>query len=891
VIQRTVVDRAPLATRAFGRWTPVLVTVVGLVLSALVIFYIRREEARGRQREFERRASNTALRVEDYLRRREEALYALRNLFEYSTNVTRQEFEGFARDLRSRQVGIHALEWVPLVPAAERAQVEATMRADGFPNFEFKERAETFQEVRRAADRPLYAPILYLEPLAGNEPAHGYDVGSDRTAWPRLLQCAASGTLLSSGRLPLLVPPGGGPSWGYIVELPVYHQPASTLSPEERVPQLRGFILSVFQVNDVLEEMFRRMGGIGLDVLFLDRTAPPERQFLHYHPAAPEPPGTTAPTETEFAGGMHTIIKSDRAGRQWELWFRPSAAWRATFPSYRSWFFGSLFVGISLGLGVYLRSQQRRALEIERLVAERTAELTESQRTLDAFLHALPGMAYRGTYEDEFDITFVSEGSLALTGYRPEEFLSRRMHLRQIIHPEDLPRARQATRDALRDGREVEVEYRLRTRDGTEKWVLSRGRNLGNDAQGRRFFEGLAIDITAQKKAEHERLGLERKLLEGQKLESLGLLAGGIAHDFNNLLSSILGNASMGRLALPAGNPIDPQLRAIETASLRAAELCRQMLAYAGKGRFVVEPVDLTALADELLPLLRISTSRHATLDLRLERQLPPVMADATQLRQIVMNLVLNAADALGERGGEITLTTGRMHVDAAALAACATGGGLPEGDYVFLEVRDTGCGMTAEVMAKIFDPFFTTKFAGRGLGLAAVLGIVRGHHGALHVASTPNAGSLFRLLLPPAAGATVAPKSAEPAKARRWTHPGTVLVIEDEEQVRNVTVQILKTFTLQVQDAANGTEGAAVFRANAGRFDLVVLDMLMPGLNGEQTLAALRAIKPDVRVLLVSGYSEGDVLRRLAGAGPLAFLPKPFTRDGLEQKLRELLG
>jgi CheY-like chemotaxis protein len=319
------------------------------------------------------------------------------------------------------------------------------------------------------------------------------------------------------------------------------------------------------------------------------------------------------------------------------------------------------------------------------------------------------------------------------------------------------------------------------------------------------------------------------------------------------------------------------------------------MLAYAGKGRFVVEPIDLTTLTEELLPLLRISIARQANLDLRLARGLPVVMADATQLRQIVMNLVLNAADAIAatpHQNGEIAISTGVMHAGAELLGRSVTGAALPERDYIYLEVRDTGIGMTADVIAKIFDPFFTTKFAGRGLGLAAVLGIVRGHEGALQVESTPGQGSTFRLLLPPAKPGTFAapPAPTESDRGKPWRYSGTVLVVEDEEHVRMMTVEVLKSFGFTVHDAVNGTEGVSRFRASPDAFDVVVLDMLMPGLNGEQTLAALRLVKPDVRVLLVSGYHEGDLITRAANSGRLAFLPKPFTRAALERKLRELL-
>ncbi len=540
----------------------------------------------------------------------------------------------------------------------------------------------------------------------------------------------------------------------------------------------------------------------------------------------------------------------------------------------------------------------RRTDTIRREVQERTAELAESRRHFARLLQTLPGMAYRCTYDDQITVLFVSEGAHELTGWMPQDFVSGVVHFRDCIHPDDLAHVRDMTRAALQQQRMVEVEYRIRTRTAGEKWVLSRGRGIYEEDGGLRFFEGLAIDITAQKKSEEARIGLERKLLEGQKLESLGLLAGGIAHDFNNLLSSILGNASLARMALTPDAAGAGQLQAIESAALRAAELCRQMLAYAGKGRFVIEPTDLTLLTEELLPLLKISVTPNAALVLQLDRSLPAVLADPTQLRQIIMNLVLNAADAVADRGGTIRISTGVMTADAALLTTCVAGSELPPGDYVFVEVRDSGQGMTPEVLAKIFDPFFTTKFAGRGLGLAAVLGIVRGHQGALQVASTPGKGSAFQLLLPPVAaglyaasgyGRNIPARVAETAAP--WRHTGKALIIEDEDPVRVMSAEMLRTFGFHPQGAADGVTGLALFKQDPEAIAVVLLDLLMPGMSGEQVLKEMRRLKPEVRVLLMSGFNEGDVLGRLASPdGRLGFVAKPFTRAMLESGLRKLL-
>jgi two-component system, cell cycle sensor histidine kinase and response regulator CckA len=875
-----------------------LIMIMVLAVGALVALVSYRSgqaaELERAEKEFARRATLRHALAREILGHYEDALFGLASLFLTPAQVTRPDFVRATSRLEGRVTGAQAFEWVPLVSDAERPAVEAMLRRNyptrGGDLIQF----DTAGRPLRADPAPFYYPISFVHPFAGNERAVGYDLRRGPTR-SFLEQARASRQMVITEQVRLVQETGN--QWGVVMICPVF--PATSRETPDGAPAraepdgFAGFLQCVFRVHDMLDTVHSRQPDTVVDMLFIDGTeSDPARRVLYYRPAERT---TATPDVTEAQFRQKGWVREYALGfgqRNWRVLFRPRAGWvegqLSALPLVRSsglLMLSGLLAGLTYVLG-------RRAEFVRRQVDERTAELAESRRHLASLFEALPGMAYRCTYDDQLSVVFVSEGALQLTGWTAEELRSGVAHFRAIIHPDDLGRVRNATRGALQERAQVEVEYRIRTRAGEEKWVLSRGHGIYGGDGRLDFFEGLAIDITAQKQAETARLDLERKLLEGQKLESLGLLAGGIAHDFNNLLSSILGNAGLARLDLPPTSPAVPQLRAIEAASLRAADLCRQMLAYAGKGRFVIEPIDLTALTEDLLPLLRISVAHQAALKLSLARNIQPVMADGTQLRQIVMNLVLNAADAIADRGGEITLTTGAMHADQAFLSSCVVGATLSRGDYVFLEVRDAGSGMTPDVLAKIFDPFFTTKFAGRGLGLAAVLGIVRGHHGALRVESTPGVGSVFRLLFPPARQSVAAPKAAEPVAVSRWTRPGHVLVIDDEEPVRFMLVQMLKTFGLTPTPAADGHAGVEAFRANPRHYDIVVLDMLMPGLNGEQTLDALRALNPEVRTLLISGYSEGDVLGRLGGGDrTLSFLAKPFTRDALERKLRELLG
>ena len=399
------------------------------------------------------------------------------------------------------------------------------------------------------------------------------------------------------------------------------------------------------------------------------------------------------------------------------------------------------------------------------------------------------------------------------------------------------------------------------------------------------------VDLTDLKRVEEERKTLQQKMLETQKLESLGVLAGGIAHDFNNLLTVILANSSILRLAEQDARGRAERLQVIETAAYRAADLCRQMLAYSGKGRFLVERIDLNHLVRETMNLLQVSISKKAQLTLNLADDLPAVEADASQIQQVVMNLVINASDALGEAAGEIRLSSRRGR-PAPGLGAVTHSFDLPEGACACLEVADSGCGMPPATLARIFDPFFTTKFTGRGLGLAAVLGIVRTCRGALTVESTPAVGTTFRLYLPEASKAESPPPPPPPPAAPEGPGPrGTILVADDEAGVLATVKYVLEHEGYQVVGVANGSEALARFRAAPGGFSAVLLDLTMSGLNGAEALREIRALSPEAKVLMMSGYSEQDVFAQLEDPASIEILPKPFTRELLLASLAKVLA
>ena len=496
----------------------------------------------------------------------------------------------------------------------------------------------------------------------------------------------------------------------------------------------------------------------------------------------------------------------------------------------------------------------------------------------------------------DFRVTRWAGQAEQMFGWRSDEVVGKHFGDWPFVYPDDAAHVAEVVRRLMNGiDQRNQCQNRNLTKLGRILHCSWQNSVLIDDAGKTVSILSLVQDITDRvfaeqqsKKAAAEKQLLERKLQESQKLESLGVLAGGIAHDFNNLLTGVLGNASLARMDLPQDSPVQPYLQQIEAAAARAADLCKQMLAYSGKGRFVVNRLDLNALIEDTTRLLQVSISKRAVMKFQLASGLPVVLGDATQLRQVIMNLVINASEAIGEKSGFIAVNTGLTRADRAYLSGAYFARDLPEGDYVSLEISDNGGGMPPEVLEKIFDPFFTTKFTGRGLGLAAVLGIVRGHNGALKVFSEESWGTTFKILLPCAEGVAEEVAAVMPSLAN-WRGSGQVLVVDDEETVRVTTARMLEASGFTTKLADNGRTGVEEFTASPDDFTLVVLDLTMPHMDGDEAFRLIRKLRPEARVLLMSGFNEQEALARFAGKGLAGFIQKPFAYHALREKLQEI--
>ena len=456
------------------------------------------------------------------------------------------------------------------------------------------------------------------------------------------------------------------------------------------------------------------------------------------------------------------------------------------------------------------------------------------------------------------------------------------------IHPEDTPTVMAALQPFL-EGKAgtAAIEFRMLSKDGRWKPILGRGMVVSRDSAGKPLrMIGTNTDLTELKTAEEERHTMELQMLQVQKLESLGVLAGGIAHDFNNILTVIIGNADLALMRLNKESSAVDNLHRIEQAAARAADLAKQMLAYSGKGRFVIENIDLNTLLEEMLRMLEVSISKKVLLRLNPYKHLPTVEADATQMRQVIMNLVINASEAIGEKSGVIAISTGCMDCDRSYLKDVWLDENISEGLYVYLEIADSGCGMDKQTMAKLFDPFFTTKFTGRGLGMAAVLGIVRGHKGAIKVYSELNRGTTFKILLP---------ASSKPVEIFNgtslhddWQGSGTVLLVDDEETVRGIGAEMLRELGFTVITADDGREGVEQLKNNPD-ISIVILDLTMPHMDGEQCFRELKKLRSDIKVIMSSGFNEQEVTEKFLGKGLAGFIQKPYKLSVLKEAIRKI--
>lgn len=511
--------------------------------------------------------------------------------------------------------------------------------------------------------------------------------------------------------------------------------------------------------------------------------------------------------------------------------------------------------------------------------------LRHSEARFDLFMRYLPGFAF--IKDSHGRRVYLNSNYERVLGWNISECIGKTDA--ELHNPELAKQFALTDAQVLSEARAVRYVTRLGDK-GEERALLTVKFPIPASDEGAALIGGLCLDITEQEAAERERREIEHQMQQAQKLESLGLLAGGIAHDFSNLLMGMLGHADLALTKVVADDGARHHIEEVVASAQRAAELANQLLAYSGEGKFLLEVVNLSNVVEDLSGLLKVSITKKAMLHVNLDPALPPVECDATQIRQVLMNIIVNASDALENRPGTITVETGLARLSAEKLTGSANwGAALKEGDYVYVKITDTGIGMDEDTMSRIFDPFFSTKFAGHGLGLAAALGIVRSHHGTIRITSTPGQGSVFTVYLPSSTKPLTQPTTEKLAKSL-WKGSGTVLLADDEDTVRDVATMMLEEIGFDVISVTNGREAVESARENGSRLSVILLDLTMPAIGGVEAYHAIRAFNSGIPIVLSSGYNKEDDVAVTAGIARPLFLKKPYRLDAMRAVFKRAL-
>jgi len=617
-------------------------------------------------------------------------------------------------------------------------------------------------------------------------------------------------------------------------------------------------------------ELAQEAGGIG--IWDCDPVTGDSHCSSGYGPLYGLPPGDLAPTPEGWLELVHPEDRDrvraevDRAVQRTDCF---NSEFRVVWPDGTvHWLYGK---------GQVLRDSQgnpTRMIGVNMDISERKhaeATVRESEERFRIVADTAPVMIWVSG-RDKL-CTFSNAAWLTFTGRTMEQELGNGWS--QSVHPADVDRCIAIYSSSFDARREFQIEYRVRRADGQYRWVLDNGVPRFEPDGAFAGYIGSRIDITDLKRNQEETLAR-------QKLEDLGVLAGGIAHDFNNLLGSVLAETELVEADLAAGLSPHEEIERIKTVAIRGAEIVRELMIYAGQDQTsAFESVDLSRLTAEMLELMKVSTSKHAVLKSNLDKNLPRVWGNAPQIRQVLMNLVINASEAIGEKGGTIEITT-----------SLVTGGAGSAGDYVRLEVSDNGCGITQEAKAKIFNPFFTTKLVGRGLGLAVVHGIVRAHGGAIEIESAPGQGATFRVTLPctSAAQNAIRPSTAERSHVTARS-AGTVLVVEDEEILRLAVSKALRNRGFAVMEAQDGSVAIDLMRTQRDDIDVMLLDFTLPGTSSREVFEESLRLRANMKVVLCSAYDRKTVAASFPGLRMTQFIRKPFQLDDLAGTLRDALG
>ena len=834
--------------------------VFGLSLTLTIVFwnlYDASLKAKAHQ-VYVNKTNEIVSRVIRRMNDNEQILRGAVGLINASKDVSRDEWRRYVETLKldENYHGIQGVGFSKWVKPAEKEEHIRKIRSQGFPNYTILPKGE----------RLSYTSIIYLEPFDWrNQRAFGYDMFSEPVRQSAMVKARDSGRTSIAARVTLVQETKKDEQHGMLMYVPVYRSGSQTDTVEMRQQAILGFSYSPIRIRDFMYGLFGKMPTDIAFELYASESEQPEALLF----------SSIAEEKTIQHQGFTPLLTSrerfDAYGMKWLISFKALPPFSAEMNRNAS--YAVLTSGVFISLLFTLIAFMLYSANVKTL--RYAEEIAESEDRFKSLSEASTGGII---VHDNGLILDCNKGLTDITGFAHEELIG--MNGLDLIAPESLD----TVLANIRSGYDQSYEVTGLRKDGSHYHLAIRGKNVHYKGRDVRVIE--FRDITEIKLLENEKRAIERQFQQAQKMESLGVLAGGIAHDFNNILTSIIGNIDLALMRLSPESPVYENLQRIEKSAVRAADLARQMLAYSGKGQFYIESIDLNLLLKEMGQMLDVSISKKAELRYNLTSPLPTINADVSQIRQIIMNLVINAAEAIGDENGVITITSGCMACKESYLQEFWHMDPVPAGLYVFLEIADTGCGMSKDSLEKIFDPFFSTKFTGRGLGMSAVLGIVRGHKGAIKIDSEPGKGSSFKILLP--AGEQPSEMFSGKESDDSWRGNGLALLVDDEEVVRTIGSEMLRELGFEVMTANDGREAVEIFKTRTD-ISFVILDLTMPHMDGEQCFRELRQINPDIKVIMSSGYNEQKVSQKFVGKGMAGFIQKPYKLSILREAIQKI--
>ncbi len=836
--------KSPTAVREHPILAALVILLLGLGLTVIISVVGQREAKERIQARVDRQVQRTYLSMQDHLFTYEGLLRGGRGLFEVREKIAEDEWRRFVQelDLSHRYLSVKGLAYIERVPGGER-------------------------------ERFL---IRYSEPALLNPRASGYDIGLDPEQRGAAIRAMESG--MSAITAPIYFKDSGTERPAFGLLLPVYRPGIVASTPATRRAAHLGWISAAIYLDGMMDEVMRGMDpDFGTQIFGGNHPVHGSLAYQHNMGSMKGRRGITPARQLDFQWGDRAWVGrviplpsfDQSADYRWPLWALVT---------------GSVITFLLAGLAWSLISTRARA---EAMAKSMTLALEEALSRHESHVENTPLAVIE--WDPERKVRTWNPGATRIFGHAETEALGR--GVAELL--------------TLPDGRaslELVLEQIAGSKAGTHRTLECRAKNgqtiicgwhsaalLG---AGDEFLGATTLieDLTQARQR-------EEALRQGQKLESLGRLAGGIAHDFNNILTALLGNLDAAVEATDERSPAMEHLLKAITSAERAGDLSTQILVYSGKGAFTTREVLLNQIVEEMTELLEVSRPPDIALRLQLAPDLPFIQADPIQMRQVVMNLVLNATEAIeminkgANSGGSLTLTTSHRVYSDVELETAFSGQDLLPGPYVSLRVKDSGCGMDEETLSRIFDPFFTTKATGRGLGLSTLQGIVKAHHGGLWVNSKPGAGTTFNLLFP---AAEAMPRFPRRSASAHYESGGTVLLADDEEAILTITALALSNAGFEVLTAANGLEALKQFESNADIIRCAFVDKVMPGLNGVALMKAMRALKPGLRIVLCSGYSESgltDADSSDPDAIADAFLQKPYRTSDAVELIRKLMA